>query len=88
MKHEDYKLPDEQPSAEAAASSLQQLATGQPADEPLPIMSRGSTVQSGQDEEAVVYSQSRMLQDPTGRLCTRCRDYCVAFLVNTGTDTV
>lgn len=31
------------------------------------LLSRGSTV-SGQDEEAVVYSNNRMLQDPTGRL--------------------
>ncbi|KAF2125811.1 hypothetical protein P153DRAFT_369810 [Dothidotthia symphoricarpi CBS 119687] len=30
--------------------------------------SRGSTVQSGPDEEAVIYTQSRMLQDPTGRV--------------------
>ncbi len=34
----------------------------------LGLMSRGSTV-SGQEEEAVVYSNTRMLQDPTGRLC-------------------
>jgi hypothetical protein len=32
------------------------------------LPSRGSTV-SGQDEEAVVYNSTRMLQDPTGRLC-------------------
>ncbi|KAF2657079.1 hypothetical protein K491DRAFT_349338 [Lophiostoma macrostomum CBS 122681] len=32
------------------------------------MMSRGTTVQSGPEEEAVVYSQARMLQDPTGRL--------------------
>jgi hypothetical protein len=32
------------------------------------FMSRGSTP-SGQEEEAVVYSNTRMLQDPTGRLC-------------------
>lgn len=31
------------------------------------LLSRGSTV-NGQDEEAVVYSNTRMLQDPTGRL--------------------
>lgn len=70
VKSEDHSLkaPDERPSVEAAASQLQQLATAQPIDEPPPLISRGSTVQSGQDEEAVVYSQSRMLQDPTGRL--------------------
>jgi hypothetical protein len=33
-----------------------------------PLLSRGTT-SSGQDEEAVVYSNTRMLQDPSGRLC-------------------
>jgi len=32
------------------------------------LPSRGSTI-SDQDEEAVVYNSTRMLQDPTGRLC-------------------
>jgi len=32
------------------------------------VPSRGTTVNSGPDEEAVIYSQSRMLQDPTGRV--------------------
>jgi hypothetical protein len=36
-------------------------------DQSSQLFSRGSTV-SGQDEEAVVYSNTRMLQDPTGRL--------------------
>ena len=43
-------------------------ATLNPVDETSLLLSRGSTV-SGQDEEAVVYSNTRMLQDPTGRLC-------------------
>jgi hypothetical protein len=52
-------------SVESAARSLQQFS--QRADDSgAPLMSRGST-HSG-DEEAVVYSQTRMLQDPTGRL--------------------
>ncbi|KAF2634880.1 hypothetical protein P280DRAFT_208997 [Massarina eburnea CBS 473.64] len=63
-----HETHDEQPSLEAAASSLQQLAGGSTLDDPQPLASRGSTVMSGQDEEAVVYTQSRMLQDPTGRL--------------------
>ncbi|KAF2680296.1 hypothetical protein K458DRAFT_345312 [Lentithecium fluviatile CBS 122367] len=69
IKHEEpsLKAPDERPTIEAA-SSLQQLATGQPIDGPPSLVSRGSTVLSGQDEEAVVYTQTRMLQDPTGRL--------------------
>ncbi|CAI6333834.1 unnamed protein product [Periconia digitata] len=37
-------------------------------DDLQPLASRDSTVASGQEEEAVVYTQSRMLQDPTGRL--------------------
>ncbi|KAH5557364.1 hypothetical protein HBI25_134350 [Parastagonospora nodorum] len=32
------------------------------------VPSRATTVNSGPDEEAVIYSQSRMLQDPTGRV--------------------
>lgn len=61
------KPSDERPTIEAA-SSLQQLSSGQTNDEPPSLVSRGSTILSGQDEEAVVYTQSRMLQDPTGRL--------------------
>ncbi|KAF1958367.1 hypothetical protein CC80DRAFT_490961 [Byssothecium circinans] len=63
------KAQNEQPSLVSAASSLQQLAGGQALDDLQPLTSRASTAGlSGQDEEAVVYSQSRMLQDPTGRL--------------------
>jgi hypothetical protein len=32
------------------------------------VPSRATTVNSGPEEEAVIYSQSRMLQDPTGRV--------------------
>lgn len=32
-------------------------------------LSRGTNSMSGQEEEAVVYNSSRMLQDPRGRLC-------------------
>lgn len=32
------------------------------------VPSRATTANSGPDEEAVIYSQSRMLQDPTGRV--------------------
>jgi hypothetical protein len=47
---------------------------GQPGreEEPEPepeVQSRQSTV-SGADEVAEVYTETRMLQDPTGRLCT------------------
>ncbi|KAF1979419.1 hypothetical protein BU23DRAFT_549412 [Bimuria novae-zelandiae CBS 107.79] len=63
-----FKIPGDQPSIEPGAGPLHQLAPGQLPDEPPPLISRGSTIQSGQDEEAVVFSQTRMLQDPTGRL--------------------
>ena len=53
---------------EVVATSLQDFTTGQISEDNPSLMSRGTTVQSGQDEEAVVYTQSRMLQDPTGRL--------------------
>ena len=39
-----------------------------PVDQSSQLLSRGSTT-SGHDEEAVVYNYTRMLQDPTGRLC-------------------
>lgn len=45
-----------------------QLPTSQTNVEARPLASRGTTVLSGPEEEAVVYSQSRMLQDPTGRV--------------------
>lgn len=64
----NHQPSDERPTVEAAARSLQQFAAGDVTEEPPPLISRGTTVQSGQDEEAVVYTQSRMLQDPTGRL--------------------
>ena len=51
--------------ADYAAPSRQQL-TQRVDEEAAPRMSRGST-HSG-DEEAIVYSQTRMLQDPTGRV--------------------
>jgi hypothetical protein len=41
-------------------------------DDDYETRTRQSTI-SGPDEEAVVYSSTRMLQDPTGRLCKPCR---------------
>ena len=56
-------------NAAAAAPSMSlvpvQLDDTQQKDTP---MSRGTT-QSGHDEEAVMYTYTRMLQDPSGRLC-------------------
>ena len=70
VKHEEssFQPVDAEPSVEIPARPLQSIHSRQPTEERPNLMSRGSTIQSGQDEEAVVYSQSRMLQDPTGRL--------------------
>jgi hypothetical protein len=58
---------DAKPSVEAPSSSVQQFASLDAATDPPAFLSRGTTVHSG-DEEAVIYTQSRMLQDPTGRM--------------------
>ncbi|KAF2712837.1 hypothetical protein K504DRAFT_422940 [Pleomassaria siparia CBS 279.74] len=70
VKHEENHphTIDERPTVEVPSRPFQNLPIAPTVDEPPPLMSRGSTVQSGQDEEAVVYTQTRMLQDPTGRL--------------------
>lgn len=62
-------------SVENAARSLQQFSTprGSAAERAKSFLS-ANTSQSGHDEEAVVYSQARMLQDSTGRLCMICHD--------------
>ncbi|KAI8936720.1 hypothetical protein NX059_007108 [Plenodomus lindquistii] len=55
------------PTIEGAGSTVQPVPTSQASRDAQDINSRGTTVLSA-DEEAVVYSQSRMLQDPTGRV--------------------
>jgi hypothetical protein len=63
------KSPAPRASVELVGNSVQHLPTGHAYNgEHHPVRSRGTTVQSGPDEEAVIYSQSRMLQDPTGRV--------------------
>ncbi len=70
-----------QPSVERAAQSIGLLPTAYPTplgpqttnDQPPPssdLLSHGSKEGSAHDEEAIVYTSARMLQDPTGRLCT------------------
>ncbi|KIW06214.1 hypothetical protein, variant [Verruconis gallopava] len=56
------------PSIESAARSLQQFSAPRPISQPAPNADAAQVQQAGADEEAVVYSQTRMLQDPTGRL--------------------
>ena len=62
-----FKSPRARPSVETV-NTFQQLPANMTSGEPLPARSRGTTVGSGPDEEAIIYSQSRMLQDPTGRV--------------------
>lgn len=63
-----FKSPAARPSVEITGIAFQPLPTSNANGDHLPPRSRGTTVGSGPDEEAVIYSQSRMLQDPTGRV--------------------
>lgn len=60
------QLTDE--SVRDAALSLQQFSAPRPDHPASKTTDDGPAAQSGMDEEAIVYSQTRMLQDPTGRL--------------------
>jgi hypothetical protein len=62
------KLPTESASLLPEAQDSGKKEVLNPVDESSQLLSRGSTL-SGQEEEAVVYNYTRMLQDPTGRLC-------------------
>ncbi|KAF2845843.1 hypothetical protein T440DRAFT_472321 [Plenodomus tracheiphilus IPT5] len=55
------------PTIEATSNTAQPLSINHGNGDAQGIPSRGTTVLSA-DEEAVIYSQSRMLQDPTGRV--------------------
>ncbi|KAK5257619.1 hypothetical protein LTR16_000026 [Cryomyces antarcticus] len=66
--HQDpYHVEAGASSIEHAASSAQPSLKGVDDKATAAPMSRGATT-NGSDEEAVIYHQSRMLQDPTGRL--------------------
>lgn len=61
--------PAARPTIEGHSGNAAQLPISQVNGESSrPGASRGTTVHSGPEEEAVIYSQSRMLQDPTGRV--------------------
>ncbi|KAF2824731.1 hypothetical protein CC86DRAFT_46218 [Ophiobolus disseminans] len=62
------KLVAPRPTIELASGVTQLPASQANGDQMHALRSRGTTVNSGADEEAVIYSQSRMLQDPTGRV--------------------
>jgi hypothetical protein len=55
-------------SIENAARSLQQFSVPRADDQAAKLPVSSNPNQAGIDEEAVVYSQTRMLIDPTGRL--------------------
>jgi hypothetical protein len=61
--------PEQTTDEEKAARSLQHFSTPRAEDQARAVVMSNSASQGGQEEEAVVYSQTRMLQDPTGRLC-------------------
>jgi len=68
-------LPGKQPPhadelVQNAARSLQQFSAPRSDDPAAKFTENAPPNQSGIDEEAIVYSQTRMLQDPTGRLRT------------------
>jgi hypothetical protein len=56
-------------SAEDAARSLQQFSVPRANGQGEKSLPSANANQPSGDEEAVVYSQTRMLIDPTGRLC-------------------
>lgn len=62
-----FKSPVPRPTIELGGSALQ-LPANNDQHHARGLRSRATTVNSGPDEEAVIYSQSRMLQDPTGRV--------------------
>jgi hypothetical protein len=55
-------------AVENAARYLQQFSASRPPSQPAAAPEATQAQPAGADEEAVVYSQTRMLQDPTGRL--------------------
>lgn len=53
---------------ENAAKYVQHFSASRAPSQPASAPDATQVQQAGADEEAVVYSQTRMLQDPTGRL--------------------
>jgi hypothetical protein len=63
-----YKSPTARPTIELPGGAVQLPTSHLNGDQRHAVPSRATTVNSGPEEEAVIYSQSRMLQDPTGRV--------------------
>jgi hypothetical protein len=64
-------MPTSDDSIENAARSLQQFSVPRVEGQGAKPLTSSNSNQAGIEEEAVVYSQTRMLIDPTGRLCMR-----------------
>jgi hypothetical protein len=62
------KSPAARPSIELTGGAVQLPISNTNGEHRHVGQSRATTANSGPDEEAVIYSQSRMLQDPTGRV--------------------
>jgi hypothetical protein len=63
-----FKSPVARPTIELSGGAVQLPNNHVNGDQRHVVPSRATTVNSGPEEEAVIYSQSRMLQDPTGRV--------------------
>ena len=68
LKREPYRPDVEAPSIESAARSIELFPPKVEEKPEAALMSRGTTT-SGVDEVADNHTLTRMLQDPTGRLC-------------------
>ncbi|KAI9812163.1 MAG: hypothetical protein M1827_004829 [Pycnora praestabilis] len=68
-KRESLNPGVETPTIESAARSIGFFPNKNEGDVKLPLSSRGSTSSADPEEAVYNYTSSRMLQDPTGRLC-------------------
>ena len=66
QSHDNVKEEPNRPSTQATNRPNELVSISR--EQKPTAMSRGTTL-SGNDEEAVVYTAPRMLQDSTGRLC-------------------
>jgi hypothetical protein len=62
------KSPAARPTIELSGGAVQLPTNNANGEQRHALPSRATTANSGPEEEAVIYSQSRMLQDPTGRV--------------------
>lgn len=74
IKLEPFRSDMETPSIECAARSVGLLVPKPDESAEASMMSRGTTASAG-DEEADNHTMTRLLQDPTGRLCESARSH-------------